>query len=157
MNTDGLVQPTKGRAPILPWMADIANRFYPSDGPDESCFLVNLRHNLSQAIADGYQQATQSLTCAYCGHEYPPGTPPSQAEALSAHIRVCAKHPMREVEAERDRLRAALRPFATYAEKRLAKPFSGLADEIHTIHTGTEWEASITFTDCKRALRALRS
>ena len=34
------------------------------------------------------------LTCVYCGHAYPPGTPPSNAEALTVHVAVCPKHPM---------------------------------------------------------------
>ena len=38
------------------------------------------------------------VTCVYCGREYPPGTPASQHELLTAHIRVCEKHPMREKE-----------------------------------------------------------
>lgn len=40
------------------------------------------------------------LTCAFCGEAYPPGTPESNDSALLAHVKVCVKHPMREVEAE---------------------------------------------------------
>lgn len=47
------------------------------------------------------------LTCAYCGHAYPPGTPASQHALLSAHIAECQKHPMRAVVQERDRLKKA--------------------------------------------------
>lgn len=46
------------------------------------------------------------LTCVYCGQEYPPGSPTHGAEVLTAHIKVCLKHPLRQAEAERD---AALR------------------------------------------------
>ena len=42
--------------------------------------------------------ASLTLTCAFCGQEYPPGTPPTQHGALAAHVRVCSEHPMREVE-----------------------------------------------------------
>jgi hypothetical protein len=42
------------------------------------------------------------VTCVYCGHEYPTGTPTSQNASLTEHIRGCAKHPMRRVELERD-------------------------------------------------------
>lgn len=35
------------------------------------------------------------LRCAFCDHEYPPETPPTQHEALEAHIRECSKHPLR--------------------------------------------------------------
>jgi hypothetical protein len=34
------------------------------------------------------------VTCVYCGLEYPSGTPTSQHELLTAHIKVCPKHPM---------------------------------------------------------------
>lgn len=41
---------------------------------------------------------TRILTCAFCGETYPPGTPPTQHEALTAHVKACVKHPMREAE-----------------------------------------------------------
>jgi len=43
-----------------------------------------------------------TLTCVYCGHEYPEGTPPHGAQILTDHIRVCEKHPLRLCEKERD-------------------------------------------------------
>lgn len=49
-----------------------------------------------------------TLTCVYCGHEYPPGTPAANDEALTAHIAMCEKHPLRLVTAERDALALAL-------------------------------------------------
>lgn len=55
---------------------------------------------------------TQTLTCVYCGHAYPPGTPAHGSEVLTAHIEVCEKHPARKIREERDTLRAQL------AEKR---------------------------------------
>lgn len=48
------------------------------------------------------------LTCAYCGHAYPAGTPPHGIELLTEHIQQCERHPMRAVIAERDMLRNAL-------------------------------------------------
>lgn len=48
----------------------------------------------------------QVLRCAFCEAEYPRGTPPTQHEALAAHIEVCPKHPMRKAERERDEARA---------------------------------------------------
>jgi hypothetical protein len=50
----------------------------------------------------------QVVTCVYCGQQYPDGTPTSQPEILTAHIKVCEKHPMREAEARIERLRKAL-------------------------------------------------
>ena len=48
------------------------------------------------------------LTCAYCGHQYPDGTPTAKHTLLTEHIKVCEKHPMREAEYKIDRLRSAL-------------------------------------------------
>ena len=38
------------------------------------------------------------LTCVYCGHEYPQATPAWGDKVLTDHIKVCPKHPMRELE-----------------------------------------------------------
>lgn len=38
------------------------------------------------------------MTCAFCGQAYGPGTPAHGAEVLTQHIRICAKHPQRNVE-----------------------------------------------------------
>ena len=35
------------------------------------------------------------LRCAFCNFEYPEGTPPTQHEALTQHIRECQAHPYR--------------------------------------------------------------
>ena len=48
------------------------------------------------------------VTCVYCGHEYPDGTPTAKHDLLTAHIKVCEKHPMRDAEARIERLRKAL-------------------------------------------------
>lgn len=49
-----------------------------------------------------------TVTCVYCGHAYPRNTPSYGDVELTAHIRVCEKHPMRKAEADRDLLRKAL-------------------------------------------------
>jgi len=48
----------------------------------------------------------KELRCAFCDELYPPGTPPTQHEALTAHVRICQKHPMRDVERDARRCRA---------------------------------------------------
>ena len=48
------------------------------------------------------------VTCAYCGHQYPDGTPTAKAEALTEHIKVCSLHPMQEEKKKVDMLRSAL-------------------------------------------------
>lgn len=55
---------------------------------------------------------TQELRCAFCGETYPPDTAAWNDVQLVAHIEVCPKHPMREVEAERDAARAELEQLA---------------------------------------------
>lgn len=50
----------------------------------------------------------RTLTCVYCGHEYPQGTPAAGDEVLTKHIAECKAHPMRKVIEQRDLLRAAL-------------------------------------------------
>ncbi len=51
---------------------------------------------------------TRTITCVYCGHAYQAGTPAHGHEALTEHIKVCEKHPMRAAEATITTLRAAL-------------------------------------------------
>lgn len=50
----------------------------------------------------------RTLTCVYCGHEYPQATPAWGDKVLTDHIAQCEKHPMRAVIEDRDRLRIAL-------------------------------------------------
>lgn len=38
------------------------------------------------------------VTCVYCGHEYPDGTPKAKHDLLTSHISICVKHPMRKAE-----------------------------------------------------------
>jgi hypothetical protein len=65
---------------------------------------------LAQQIMEGVQAQSQVLTCVYCGHEYPPGTPPSNHQVLREHIAKCDKHPMKAVN---DRLNAALKALSS--------------------------------------------
>lgn len=44
-----------------------------------------------------HKQVTHTLTCVYCGHEYPQGTPASGSEVLTEHIKQCEKHPMKNL------------------------------------------------------------
>jgi hypothetical protein len=52
--------------------------------------------------------------CAYCGHEV---RIDADASLISEHIRTCEKHPMRDVEAERDALAAAATRLAAQVEE----------------------------------------
>ena len=55
-----------------------------------------------------YNNTLQATYCAYCGHEYPRGTPKSENALLTEHIAVCEKHPMRQAEARIAKLEAEL-------------------------------------------------
>lgn len=48
------------------------------------------------------------VTCVYCAHEFPTGTPRSQDKMLTDHIKICEKHPMRKAEETILKLRSAL-------------------------------------------------
>ncbi len=60
----------------------------------------------ARAYARVLVRETQTLTCVYCGQSYPPGTPTHGSETLTEHIRICGKHPMREIERQLSELRA---------------------------------------------------
>ncbi len=78
---------------------------------------------------------TRVLTCAFCGEAYPPGTPESNDAALVAHVKVCAKHPLREAESERDAARALAAAerarCADIAQRAMLAPTMPDAAEIH--------------------------
>ena len=63
---------------------------------------------VASAPAVGAAPIGRVVTCVYCGHQYPGGTPSSQDRALTEHIRTCAKHPLRAAEARVEKLRSAL-------------------------------------------------
>jgi hypothetical protein len=72
--------------------------------------LTTLAAQLTQAEARAERaeraEDDRHVTCVYCGHQYEDGTPESQDARLTAHIKQCEKHPMRELEAEIFLLRA---------------------------------------------------
>lgn len=50
----------------------------------------------------------QIVTCVYCGHEYPNGTPTAKHKLLTEHIKACEKHPLRASERKIELLKKAL-------------------------------------------------
>jgi len=50
------------------------------------------------------QENERTLTCVYCGHQYPPGTPESNHHLLTQHIAECEKHPMSKLKKENEKL-----------------------------------------------------
>ncbi len=77
-------------------------------------FHVRVERDEARAWVRRLTAAERVLTCAFCGEAYPPGTPESNHEALTEHVRVCTKHPMREAEAEIARLRQEIQDLRTY-------------------------------------------
>lgn len=51
------------------------------------------------------------VTCVYCGQEYPQDTPEWNNDVLTAHIKVCPKHPLRKAMLDIALLRKALAGF----------------------------------------------
>lgn len=68
----------------------------------------------------GPMDGGEVLTCAFCGHAYPPGTPRSQHDLLTEHVLSCAEHPLaariRQMQAAQEE-QAALR--RAYLERRV--------------------------------------
>lgn len=67
------------------------------------------------------------LTCAFCGEEYPTGTPATQHEALTAHVYACKVHPLGQI--VRD-LAMGIRKLKAYPQSR-EKTIDGLLDYIN--------------------------
>lgn len=61
----------------------------------------------------------------------------------------------RQLRATLERRTAALEPFAKFAEQWNRKPIKTIGDDVYTIHTGTEYEASLRRSDCEQARAAL--
>lgn len=75
------------------------------------------------------------LTCVYCGHAYPPGTPAAMHPILTEHIAQCDKHPMMAVVHERDRLRKALEFIAELTGESLETARVGTGEEVSLRHS----------------------
>jgi hypothetical protein len=63
---------------------------------------------ISESYAGPLDTSNTVLTCVYCGHKYPKGTPAAKHKLLTAHIARCKAHPMRAVIIQRDKLLEAL-------------------------------------------------
>lgn len=63
----------------------------------------------------------------------------------------------RELLAAYEQATDALKPFAHFAHQWRRAPLRGIADEVYSIHTGTEYAASIRLSDCERAIEALEA
>lgn len=77
---------------------------------EERRFLCDECENVEaeNAMVDTTKAENTVLTCVYCGHQYPDGTPAAKHKLLTDHIRACEKHPLRDAEQKIERLRKAL-------------------------------------------------
>lgn len=77
---------------------------------------------------------SQVVTCAFCGQEYPRGTPRHGDGELTEHIKTCPKHPMRALEAELADLKQNIEEaVAANADAMLARPGGGLIDHAGSV------------------------
>lgn len=54
---------------------------------------------------DELKKLNLSTICAYCGTFFEADSDGRKVDALQAHMKICIKHPMREIEKERDELK----------------------------------------------------
>lgn len=76
---------------------------------DEPCDALTEARKFGEEAAAKHNELLVSqrvLRCAFCDAEYTEGTPATQHERLTEHVKVCPDHPMREVE---ERLTTAIR------------------------------------------------
>lgn len=71
--------------------------FYELDCP--LCIVINSNNTIkkeAQEICNKYNEllTNKIITCAFCGYEYTSGTPTSNHETLTDHIKKCFKHPL---------------------------------------------------------------
>lgn len=59
--------------------------------------IKRLEKDLAEARAwvERITKEQRTLTCVYCGYAYPPGSPSHGTSVLTAHIKICEKHPMK--------------------------------------------------------------
>lgn len=108
-------------------------------GPTPADFVFKLRgytRLLEKLLGLDPEPAPSVVSCVYCGHQYPDGTPAFKAEELTAHIKVCEKHPMREVEMQNQAMGEALRECADWMRKEQA--FQGDAGQCLQLDAALE-------------------
>jgi hypothetical protein len=87
------------------YLAEPGNWDYENDIPRDSRGLIERLLKAVQRMSAERVQIQENervVTCVFCGHEYPPGTPQSNHEALKAHVADCEQHPAAAFNRERD-------------------------------------------------------
>jgi hypothetical protein len=99
---------------------------------DAAAFIVSAKNNMDGLLAlvadltherdearewvRNLTSSERALTCVYCGHAYPPGTPAHGSPVLTVHIEQCEKHPVKALRDKLDAFRMLLRTAAHMAE-----------------------------------------
>lgn len=97
------------------------------ESPCGDCTLCKLRAAVEERDRLIKILNTQNtLTCVYCGHAYPPGTPTHGSQVLTEHIKVCPKHPLR---AAHDLIRRLV-PFVKTANEHFRESGEAEPDEL---------------------------
>lgn len=81
------------------WVAEYFSDWSNAVGPG---IIGRMRDTWNAATKNALANQHRILTCVYCGHQYPQGTPPASAEVLTEHIKSCPEHPMRKLQEQLD-------------------------------------------------------
>lgn len=101
-------------------------------------------------------EENRKVTCAFCGEDYPEGTPTSQDAALTAHIETCPKHPLRQARAQAEMWRSKV--VWCFSEEEIPRYIQGKAGENEICSELTADEANAmtkSIVELREALRAL--
>ena len=94
------------------------------------------------------------VTCVYCGMAYPQGTPTHGVAILTEHIKICPKHPMRDLETRLAATETALaeeRAKREQAEASCAAMRKTLNDIAHATFRAEKTPESICAAICLNA------
>lgn len=99
-------------------------------------------------------EAYNRVTCAFCGEEFPRGTPRHGDGLLAEHMRTCVQHPLADAQQRIARLEQALRDWITFTEQ-AERPINGCIS-ISAVHgcpyDGPNWNDVLA--ESKAALAA---
>lgn len=75
---------------------------YSGSEREETTVVQHMQAAWNAATKHALANRDRILTCVYCGHQYPQGTPPASAEVLTEHIKTCPEHPMAKLQEKLD-------------------------------------------------------
>ncbi len=111
------------------WLAEAVDAVYEGKEPPppRGKGLKDARITQLEQQVKNLQNTDQVLTCVYCGHAYPPGTPTSNHDLLTEHIAKCPAHPMHGVTSA---LREAVHVMDKGMKVRMGKQFPALEQPL---------------------------